>query len=254
MNIILILLIILFILMIFVGGKRGMQSFFTLILNFFTLYFMLILIVAKIDPIKTTFVGAIIISFFSLFFLNGFNRKTLSSLISVIIVILLVMACVYKTSINSNIQGFSSEQTDLVSFYNLYVQLNFSKIVICEVLIGLLGAIIDVSISISSSMNELYNANPQISTRKLFISGMNIGKDILGTMTNTLFFAYISSFMTLMIYFKQLHYSLSTIINAKVFCSEFFQSICCGIGIVLIIPLTAFISSNLVKYKKISTS
>lgn len=247
MNIILILLIILFILMIFIGGKRGMQSFFTLILNFFTLYFMLILIAAKIDPIKTTFVGAIIISFFSLFFLNGFNRKTLSSLISVIIVILLVMACVYKTSINSNIQGFSSEQTDLVSFYNLYVQLNFSKIVICEVLIGLLGAIIDVSISISSSMNELYNANPQISTRKLFISGMNIGKDILGTMTNTLFFAYISSFMTLMIYFKQLHYSLSTIINAKVFCSEFFQSICCGIGIVLIIPLTAFISSNLVK-------
>ena len=179
---------------------------------------MLILIAAKIDPIKTTFVGAIVISFFSLFFLNGFNRKTLSSLMSVIIVILLVMVCVYKTSINSNIQGFSSEQTDLVSFYNLYVQLNFSKIVVCEVLIGLLGAIIDVSISISSSMNELYNANPQISTRKLFISGMNIGKDILGTMTNTLFFAYISSFMTLMIYFKQLHYSLSTIINAKVFC------------------------------------
>ena len=250
MNIILILLIILFILMIFIGGKRGMQSFFTLILNFFTLYFMLILIAAKIDPIKTTFVGAIVISFFSLFFLNGFNRKTLSSLMSVIIVILLVMVCVYKTSINSNIQGFSSEQTDLVSFYNLYVQLNFSKIVVCEVLIGLLGAIIDVSISISSSMNELYNANPQISTRKLFISGMNIGKDILGTMTNTLFFAYISSFMTLMIYFKQLHYSLSTIINAKVFCSEFFQSICCGIGIVLIIPLTAFKSSNLIRYKK----
>ncbi len=220
MNIILILLIILFILMIFIGGKRGMQSFFTLILNFFTLYFMLILIAAKIDPIKTTFVGAIVISFFSLFFLNGFNRKTLSSLMSVIIVILLVMVCVYKTSINSNIQGFSSEQTDLVSFYNLYVQLNFSKIVVCEVLIGLLGAIIDVSISISSSMNELYNANPQISTRKLFISGMNIGKDILGTMTNTLFFAYISSRM---IYFKQLHYSLSTIINAKVFCSEFFS-------------------------------
>ncbi|WP_455795002.1 YibE/F family protein [Clostridium butyricum] len=64
-----------------------------------------------------------------------------------------------------------------MSFYNLYVQLNFFKIVVCEVLIGLLGTIIDVSISISSSMNELYNANPQIRTRKLFISGMNIGKE-----------------------------------------------------------------------------
>jgi hypothetical protein len=59
-----------------VGGTRGIKSFFTLILNFFTLFFMLILIGAKIDPIKVTFIGTIFISFFSLFFINGFNKKT----------------------------------------------------------------------------------------------------------------------------------------------------------------------------------
>lgn len=69
-------------------------------------------------------------------------------------------------------------------------------------------------------------------------------------MTNTLFFAYISGFMTLMIYFNQLNYSLATIINAKVFCSEVFQSICCGIGIILIIPITAIITSKLLFLKK----
>lgn len=245
MNIILILLIILLILMTVVGGTRGVQSFFTLILNFFTLFFMIILIGAKIDPIKVTFIGAMIISFFSLFFINGFNKKTLSSLLSVIIVILLVMFITYNMGINAKIQGFSNEQTDTVSFYSLYVQINFSKIIICEILIGLLGAIIDVSISISSSMNEIYKNDSLIMQHELFKSGMNIGKDILGTMTNTLFFAYISGFMTLMIYFNQLNYSLATIINAKVFCSEVFQSICCGIGIVLIIPITAFITSKL---------
>lgn len=245
MNIILILLIILLILMAVVGGTRGVQSFFTLILNFFTLFFMIILIGAKIDPIKVTFIGAMIISFFSLFFINGFNKKTVSSLVSVIIVIILVMIITYKMGINAQIQGFSNEQIDIVSFYSLYVQINFSKIVICEILIGLLGAVIDVSISISSSMNEIYKNDSLITQNQLFKSGMNIGKDILGTMTNTLFFAYISGFMTLMIYFKQLNYSLSTIMNAKVFCSEIFQSICCGIGIILIIPITAFITSKL---------
>lgn len=245
MNIILILLIILLILMAVVGGTRGVQSFFTLILNFFTLFFMIILIGAKIDPIKVTFIGAMIISFFSLFFINGFNKKTVSSLVSVITVIILVMIITYKMGINAQIQGFSSEQIDIVSFYSLYVQINFSKIVICEILIGLLGAVIDVSISISSSMNEIYKNDSLITQNQLFKSGMNIGKDILGTMTNTLFFAYISGFMTLMIYFKQLNYSLSTIMNAKVFCSEVFQSICCGIGIILIIPITAFITSKL---------
>lgn len=245
MNIILILLIILLILMAVVGGTRGVQSFFTLILNFFTLFFMIILIGAKIDPIKVTFIGAMIISFFSLFFINGFNKKTVSSLVSVITVIILVMIITYKMGINAQIQGFSNEQIDIVSFYSLYVQINFSKIVICEILIGLLGAVIDVSISISSSMNEIYKNDSLITQDQLFKSGMNIGKDILGTMTNTLFFAYISGFMTLMIYFKQLNYSLSTIMNAKVFCSEIFQSICCGIGIILIIPITAFITSKL---------
>ena len=257
MNIILILLIILLILMTVVGGTRGIQSFFTLILNFFTLFFMLILIGAKIDPIKVTFIGSMFISFFSLFFINGFNKKTFSSLLSVIIVIFLVMFITYDMGINAQIQGFSSEQTDTVAFFTLYVQLNFSKIVICEILIGLLGAIIDVSISISSSMNEIYKNNSFITQHELFKSGMNIGKDVLGTMTNTLFFAYISGFMTLLIYFSELKYSLATIFNAKVFCSEVFQSICCGIGIILIIPITAFITSKLMfltrKSKKMSS-
>ncbi|WP_160684992.1 YibE/F family protein [Clostridium sp. C2-6-12] len=246
MNTILILLIILLIIMTIIGGKRGVQSFFTLILNFFTLFFMLILIGAKIDPIKVTFIGAMIISFFSLFFINGYNKKTVSSLLSVTIVIALVMITTYEMSINAQIQGFSNEQIDMVSFYSLFVQIDFSKIVICEILIGLLGAIIDVSISISSSMNEIYKNNLLITQQELFKSGMNIGKDILGTMTNTLFFAYISGFMTLLIYFNQLNYSVSTILNAKVFCSEVFQSICCGIGIILIIPITAFITSKLI--------
>jgi len=250
MNIILILLLILLILMTVIGGIRGVQSFFTIILNFFTLFFMIILIGAKIDPIKVTFIGAMIISFFSLFFINGYNKKTLASLISVIIVIILVMLITYNMGINAQIQGFSNEQIDIVSFYSLYVQIDFSKIVICEILIGLLGAIIDVSISISSSMNEIYKNDPFITQHELYKSGMNIGKDILGTMTNTLFFAYISGFMTLMIYFNQLNYSLATIINAKVFCSEVFQSICCGIGIILIIPITAFIASKLLLLTK----
>lgn len=249
MNIILILLVILLILMAAVGGGRGIQSFFTLILNFGTLFFMLILIGAKIDPIKVTFIGAMIISFFSLFFINGFNKKTFASLLSVIAVILIVMLATYKMGINAQIQGFSNEQIDLVSFYSLYVQIDFSKIVVCEILIGLLGAIIDVSISISSAMNEIYKNNSLISKHELFKSGMNIGKDILGTMTNALFFAYISGFMTLMIYFNQLNYSFATIINAKVFCSEVFQSMCCGIGIILIIPITAFFTSELIFVK-----
>ncbi|MDS0525182.1 YibE/F family protein [Clostridium sp. SHJSY1] len=250
MNTILILLIILFILMAFIGGGRGVKSFFTLILNFVLLFLMFILIGAKVDPIKVTFIGAILISYITLFFINGFNKKTLSALLSVTLVILIVIVITYKMSINANIQGFGNEQAETIAYYSFYVQLNFSKIVICEILIGLLGAVIDVAISITSSVNEVYTNNPNMTKGELFKSGMNIGKDILGTMTNTLLFAYISGFMTLIIYFSELKYSLGTILNTKVFGSEVFQVVCCGIGIILIIPITAFISSNIMLFHR----
>lgn len=249
MNVTLILLIILFVLMLIVGGKRGAQSFFTLFINFITLLFMIILIDYKINPIKVTIIGCIVISYITLIFINGLNEKTISSLISIILVVIVTMLMTYKIASNAKIQGFGNEQMESISYLSFYVQLNFVQISICEILIGLLGAIIDVSISISSSMYEIYKNNLLKTKYELLKSGMNIGKDILGTMTNTLLFAYIGGFMTLIIYFNELHYSIGDILNAKVFCSEIFQTLCGGIGIILIIPVTAFITSGILFLK-----
>lgn len=256
MNVVVLLLIILFVLMIAVGRDRGIKSFFTLFFNFVTLFTMLILVALKLDPIKVTVFGCIIISTITLFYINGINIKTVSSLISVTLVVLLTIALTYKMGIDAKIQGFGSEQLETIEYLSLYVQLDFSKIVICGILLGLLGAIIDVSISISSAMNEIYKNDSSITKGTIFKSGMNIGKDILGTMTNTLLFAYIAGFMTLIIYFNELHYSLSEILNAKVFCSEVFQILCSGIGIILIIPVTAFITSKILflKFNTIKSS
>jgi uncharacterized membrane protein len=229
--------------MVMVGGKRGLRSFFTLLINFIILLIMLIFIGNKLDPIKVTVIGCIIITYIILIYINGFNIKTISSLISVTLVVLLTMFMTYKIGNDARIQGFGTEQSETIAFLSLYVQLNFGKIVICQVLIGLLGAIIDVSISISSSMLEIYKSDLSATKHSIFNSGMNIGKDILGTMTNTLLFAYIGGFMTLIIYFNELHYSVGDVLNAKVFCSEVFQILCGGIGIILIIPVTAFITS-----------
>ncbi|MDP4143386.1 MAG: YibE/F family protein [Bacillota bacterium] len=253
MNIILILLIILFILMIVVGGERGSKSFFTLCFNFITLFIMLVLIAYKFDPIKITIFSCILISSITLFHINGFNKKTISALISVTIVVLLTILLSYNIGTKAQIQGFSSEQLEGIAYLTLYIQINFSKVVMCQVLVGLLGAIIDVSISISSSMNEIYKNDSSITERNLFNSGINIGKDILGTMTNTLLFAYIGGFMTLIIYFNERRYSIADIINTKIFCSQIFQILCSGIGIILIIPVTSFITSKILLFKSQTT-
>lgn len=250
MNVPTLLLIILFILMIIIGGERGVKSFWTLCLNFTTLLIMINLMKYQLDPIRVTVIGCIIISSITLFYINGLNKKTVSSLISVTLVVLLTILLTYRMGIDAKIQGFSNEEIDAISAFSLYIHLNFSKIVVCEILIGLLGAIIDVSISISSSMNEIYSHNISISKGTLLKSGINIGKDILGTMTNTLLFAFISGFMTLIVWFSKMHYSITYILNRKIFCAEVFQILSSGIGIVLIIPITAIITSEILFFKR----
>ncbi|WP_407310247.1 YibE/F family protein [Desulfosporosinus sp. SB140] len=244
------LLSILFVLMAMIGGKRGIKAFFSLWLNFIILFIMLILISLNIDPLKITIVGSIIIGSVTLFYINGVNKKTVSSFLSVTLVIVLTMLLVYKIAADAKIQGFSSEQSETISYLSLDIQLDFTKIVVCEFLIGLLGAIIDIAISISSSMNEIYVNKLFTTPKSLLISGINIGRDILGTMTNTLLFAFIGGFMTLVIWFNKFNYSISDILNNKVFGSEILQVLCSGIGIILIIPVTAFITSRILLINK----
>ncbi|MEN8906049.1 MAG: YibE/F family protein [Clostridiales bacterium] len=240
-----ILLIILFILLVAIGGKRGFKTFISTFINFILLFMMIILISKKYNSIKVTVIFSIVIVAFTLFFVNGINKKTLSALLSVSFAMIITLLITYSIGINAKLQGFSQEETEAFSHLSTDIQLDFIKIFTVQVFIGLLGALIDVSIGISSSMNEIHKNNPKIHTRALITSGMNIGKDVIGTMTNTLLFAFIGGFLSLAIYLSKFEYSFSTLINNKIICSEIFQILCSGIGIVLIVPITTYITSKI---------
>lgn len=110
-------------------------------------------------------------------------------------------------------------------------------------IISTIGAITEVAISITSSMGETMKHHPSISRKDLFLSGMRIGKDILGTDTNTLFFAFFGGYLALLIWFKDLHYSIGAIVNSKIFGAEMMTIFFAGIGVALIIPITAWINT-----------
>jgi uncharacterized membrane protein len=145
------------------------------------------------------------------------------------------------------VHGYSEENIENIGYVSYNTGLNMRDLIVSVVIIGLIGNIIDTSIAISSALYEVHVKNPKLTIKELFISGMNIGKDILGTTTNTLFFAFLGSCMTLFIYFQDYKYTFGTIINSKIFCMEFLRIILSGVSAFLIIPLTAFISSKLLK-------
>ncbi|APH06532.1 YibE/F family protein [Bacillus weihaiensis] len=244
MNVLLILSVILFILMILIGGKTGALSFISLFFNFgvlmMTIFFMLD---PNVNPIIITMIACAVISCINLFFIDEVNRKTATAFLSTLITIAILLLLIDMVTKITMIQGFGEEQSEELAPYSLYIGVDFVKIGASVIIISTIGAITEVAISITSSMGETLHHHPTISRKDLFLSGMRIGKDILGTDTNTLFFAFFGGYLALLIWFKDLDYTLGEIINSKIFSSEIITIFCAGIGVALIIPITSWINA-----------
>ena len=244
MNVLVWLTAILFILMILIGGKKGVRSFLSLFLNFGVLFITIFLMTnPKNSPIILTLVACTVISWISLFYINKMNSKTVTAFISTMITIVILLLFIVFVTDKSMIRGFGEESVEEISIFSLYIGVNFVQIGASVIIMSTIGAILDVAISIATSMHEILHHNPSINRKKLFTSGMSIGRDILGTDTNTLFFAFFGGYLGLLIWFKDLSYTIGEIINSKVFSTEIIMIFCAGIGIALVIPITSSVNA-----------
>jgi uncharacterized membrane protein len=230
--------------MVLIGGKKGARSFIALFLNFFVLLLtILIMTNPHANPIILTLIACAIISCINLFFINEVNNKTITAFVSTIITLAILLIFIVIVTDKSMIQGFGEEETEELSAFSLYLGVDFVKIGAAMIIMSTIGAIIDVAISISSPMRELYNHNPNVSRKELFSFGISIGRDILGTNTNTLFFAFFGGYLAMIIWFKDLSYSVGDIVNSKIFSAEMINILCAGIGIAMVIPITSWITA-----------
>ena len=245
MNIILIIL--LFLLMIYIDIKRGIKLFLSILFNFIILMIIFYLIAFGLNPIICSLIGCFIISYIILYFVNERNIKTESSLKSVIIVLIILSFLIFFVTKISRIAGFGYESYEEINMFSYDVKIDFTNIAISMILISLIGATVDSSIAISSALYEVYDNNKNLSKKDLFLSGMNIGKDILCTTNNTLMFAFLGEFMTLLIWFYKGDYSFLEIVNAKTFVSEMIKILFSAVGCIIVIPITAYITTETLK-------
>lgn len=243
-----ILFIILFLLLLLIGKKRGFKTFISFILCMFLIVVYIILMRFGFNAIITAFIICIIASFISLFFLNGFSTKTFAAFVGVIIVQHITFILIYIMTTRGNIGVFAEESLDTIAGYNYGIGYSMSNVIIGMYLVSIVGTVIDTSISVSSSMNEVLENNPRITKKELYKSGMNIGGDILSTTINTLFFALISVFIGFFMWHRGMNFG--EIVNYKLFAEDLMRLLIAFIGSVLIIPVTSYISSRMLISKK----
>lgn len=125
-------------------------------------------------------------------------------------------------------------------------KLNIENLLFSTVAISALGASMDVSVSIASALREIQSLNKDVSSKKLFKSGMSIGRDIIGTMVNTLVFAFIgSSLVSIMIFILHGTNTFNRVVSSDFFAVEITKALI-GISVVIImVPVTSFIASKI---------
>ncbi len=244
-----ILLIVLLLLMLYIDRKRGIKLFISLIMNFIILLIVFYFTALGFNPIICSLIGCFLVSLVILYYVNGKNQKTTSSLISIILVLLVLAVLIFGMAKISRIAGFGYESFEEINMFSYDIKIDYTNIIISMILISLIGATVDSSVAISSALYEVHLNNKRLSLKELFNSGMNIGKDILCTTTNTLFFAFLGDFMTLLIWFNSAGYHFSEIINSKTFVAELIRILFSGIGCIIVIPITAIITAYAVKNK-----
>ncbi len=240
-----ILFIIFFSLLLLVGRERGFKTFLSFILSLFLIILYVRFMALGISAIVLAIITCILSTIVSLFILNGYNNKTKSSFISILFVLLIISIFIIVIGKVSHVGGFSVEELDTVGMYNRDINYNMNDVIVGVYLVCIIGTVIDTSISISSAMNEILVNNRDISSKELFKSGMNVGKDILATTINTLYFAIISGFIGFFMWHRDT--SFGYIINYKAFAQVILELLLSFITSILIIPITAYISSKLFK-------
>lgn len=229
--------------MIAIGGIKGLKAFITLFLTVVVVIFFLVpLLVKGYSPIPITIVAVGIITVITLFIVSGINRKTLAGILGTVLGTIIAGILAMGVSNYTQLVGMGSEDMQALVYGSNGHFLDYRGILFSGVIIGALGAVMDVAISIASSMWEIEELNPEITNKQLIKSGMNIGKDIMGAMSNTLILAYVGSSLSLIMVFVSFKLSFCEIINLDIVATEIIRSIAGSIGLVLSIPVTVFVS------------
>ena len=234
------LMIVIFLnLLYIVGSYKGLLSVLSVILNLVIFYIGLSLYFKGINLLFLCVIEMIVFSIISLILASGFNKKTLSAIISVIISTLVMLITIV---IIINFTGYKGINFNELSFLTVPIE----DIILPELLIGSTGAIMDVAITISSSISELIQKDNNISVKNLKKSAREIGKDIMSTMSNVLFFTYLCSGLPIFVLALRNGFSMYNYISTN-FTLELTRFLIGSIGIVLTIPVSAHTSIKLMK-------
>jgi len=229
---------------VLVGGKVGLKSLLSLGLTVAALIFVLLPLLLQGWPtIPTTFLVSVLVTAATFVILGGVDKKTVCACLGTLAGIALATVFGLMAQSLLRIDGYRQEYAEALLQLRQIGEsgIGISGLVTAGVIVSALGAVMDVAMSISSAIQELTRVNENLTAKELLRSGMNIGRDMVGTMTNTLILAILGSGLTLVVYIYSLGLQPWQLLSSAYMSLEAISAVASSIGVMLAVPLTAAI-------------
>lgn len=241
-----------FLVTVLVGGKTGAKSILGLVLTVALLLTVLIPLLLKGWPTLPTVFGLCsFVAVVCFVVLSGANRKTLCASLATIAGMAIAMGFGLLGQVFAHINGLRMTDVEpLLQLRQTGTPIGLGGLLVAGIIVSSLGAVMDVAMSLSSSLAELKSVNPSLGVKELWRSGMNIGRDMVGTMTNTLILAFLGSGFTLIIYLYSLDLPTAELMSSSYMGLEVVSGISSAMGVVLSVPVTCLLGALLYGRRK----
>lgn len=230
-------------LLILFGRKKGVNTVISLVFTCLAVFVVLLpAILNGHDIYGWSIMTCAYITVMTVLLINGINSKSIAAGIGCISGVLVAGLIVVIMNSSLKLTGLLEEDSVYLLMLNTENPINLKAIIFAMIIVGAVGAVMDVAMSIASSLYEIKQNSPEISNRELIQSGFRIGQDMMGTMANTLVLAYIGSSLTSVLLLFAYNSNVTQILNREMIAAEILQAIAGSLGILAALPLTTVVS------------
>ena len=229
-----------------IGGKQGIKGCLGLVFTFFCVIFVYLpLVYLKYSPFWTAVFVCFITTLVTMYLIGGPTRKTCAATLGTLVGVILAGVSAWCFSKASGISGYNvSDIETLMTLWNTN-RIQVGGLLFSGLLISCLGAVMDVAMSISSAIDEIYRQNLSLSRKELFTAGLRVGRDMMGTDSNTLILAFAGSSVSTLLLDYSYNLPYQQIINSNNIGIAIMQGLAGSFGIVLSVPFTVLICTTL---------
>ncbi|MEU4486357.1 YibE/F family protein [Streptomyces purpurascens] len=230
---------------VIVGRLRGVMALVALAISFLVLnFFILPAILQGSNPLIVAVVGASAIMLIALYMCHGLSARTSVAVLGTLISLLLIGVLGSVFIDWAALTGNTDDNTGLI--HGLYPTIDMSGLLLAGVIIGSLGVLDDVTVTQTSAVWELHEANPSMGWRGLYRAGIRIGRDHIASVVNTLVLAYAGAALPLLLLFSIAQSGVGTVANSELVAEEIVRTLVGSIGLVASVPVTTVLAALVV--------